>query len=385
MSMSRIRFFDTYLFLLLFVANFICYYLFKTTSVPLCTPIGDCFKYTAMYYAFQQHIFPAIDFPFNMRILTPWLASLLPGHDANAAFLIVTVISINFFALVFFELGKALKISVSLVFVAVIWFLLHTSGLSLYFSAVVNTDPLDYFFAALILLVVVRERYFLLPFIAVFATFSKESAVAIFFMIVIARVFAIWKNIDSNKKPFLYSLMALIVAIVCKQISGKIFFHPIGQAAEWSVMHYWLVDRLSHPIQLLNWVTALMVSLGVFPLLSLYRKREIFRQDHLLLFALLTVTYFLFGIVAGSDTSRIIFTGSVYIFTFLFYMVDPQKISGKDLAIVVVFSLPVLLLNRTGIPIFPEYANSLTLDVSWLLYFLFAYTLGAELLRNLSV
>jgi hypothetical protein len=128
-------------------------YLQPTYSYHLLDSRYDALKYAKAYDYFKGFSTDyQLSFPFNARILMPWLAAKLPFNDLktdfiwlNGLFIVLTVGVLSF-------VWQKLQIRLSLILTGLFWVLFHWKGLiRMYLPDPVTADVGEYFWMALFL------------------------------------------------------------------------------------------------------------------------------------------------------------------------------------------------------------------------------------------
>jgi hypothetical protein len=342
--------------LILFAANTLLLYFRLTVPPAPCEGPADCVKYTAMFQAFRSGTFTPIEFPFNTRVLAPLLAALLPGADATVAFQRLNWICFNLFPVLMYLAMSRLGADRPVTFLSLTWMFVHASGVSFYFSVPVNPDPLGYVISALTLLV-----------LATLGVLQKEGYLGV--LAILAACELLWLPADLlllRRRPVVRPALCIaagaILAVLAQRAAAAYLF-PATQS--WSVssfdlVRWWWRERTQQPAWIAVWVTAGLITAGLFPVLVLFTRWAALKGREILVLwlplVLLSLANAAFGLVAGFDSTRIVFNGAPYFFALIGCTVRFSAIRSLSIAVVAVLSLPILLLLRTGWPVFVEYA-----------------------------
>lgn len=376
--------------LILLAANaLILHYHLVIIPAP-CEGPGDCVKYSQMWQAFREHTFLPVDFPFNQRVLSPFLASLVPVQSAAAAFQVLNAISYNIFTLVFYLALRRLGVSTGLIVTALAWMFLHPAGFPLYFSVPVSVDPLGYLFAVVAVAFIAYESVWLWPLVGVAGVLQKESFLSILLILGFCEVARVLADLVARRRPGLlrigFVLLAIVLSIVGQHLSARWLFRP---AQAWEVsslgtLRWWLRARWEDPFQFLVWIAAIFIACGIFPILLAFTKRAVFRDPRFFWrvapLAVTSAAYVVFGLVAGSDITRIVFNGLPFIFAVTFCSAARSELEPRSVAVVATLSLPILLGLQSGFPVFVEYAHyngDHKYPIYWLIYVGAALIVGA--------
>ena len=335
----------------------------------VCGGLGDCVKYTAMTNAFASGDYLKIDYPFNLRILAPLIASSLP-YDVENSFLIINTVSAIFFIFFLFKISQALSLgNLSYIFIAA-WFFVHPSGFSFYHSVPISVDPLAYALMSMVIFYYVQIKPIYLAIALFFGLLAKESFsfIAIIILISIFISFLIEakrvggeKGIRLNQRPAIIKcafglLLSPIFAMILYGFIKKIYILNIfPQSQDWKIsslvtISWWVAETMKDPLRLIVWIGSFFVATGVFS--SLLFTKSIFKFSssqnigniHILPFLTLGAIGFIsFGILAGSDMTRIIFNGNLFILLFIFFNYNRGENSRIYLAWVALISFSIAL------------------------------------------
>lgn len=111
LSSKKYNFFWLIFFITLCIGTILIIYWSKTIMPIPCEGPADCVRYTAMFECFKNNSFNVkIEYPFNIRPLAPYLASLLSSNPIDG-FHLLNGISIILFICSFFTISKTLKFS----------------------------------------------------------------------------------------------------------------------------------------------------------------------------------------------------------------------------------------------------------------------------------
>lgn len=355
-------------------------YLQPTYSYHLLDSRYDALKYANAYTYFKG--FAAdyhLSFPFNTRILMPWLAAKLPFNDLktdfiwlNGLFIVLTVGVMTF-------VWQKLHIRLSLILIGLFWVLFHWKGLiRMYLPDPVTADVGEYFWMAFFLAFLFlykessnRSHYFkasALIVTAVMGTLQKESFIAVIGLtafwgrlsVGLVRTSTTASGTPTRSGMIIDAfsmtnnrllLLAFVFAVSAHYLTS--YFFP-ASTSDWrnnslislfrGVKRYGLQPELflRLPISwLLAYGTFWLVLLSTpkpSPLTSHSSQRRLpLLAPHFLLWLFLSV----FG---GGDTTRILFNGMPFILTFLLLRLNQQR---NWIGWYVFFtSLPLMRLNE---------------------------------------
>jgi len=321
----------------------------------------------------------SVSFPYNSRILVPFLASWV-GEDPILAFRVINLIFTNFSVLLLFFLWQKLKIPPLLLFISFFWLIFHWTGLIRLnqFDPITVDLPL-YTFQTLLIWITYLKRWELMVILAPIATIQKESFMG---LLVALLGFYIVKHWPLKKIPeFLIWLAGALILSILTKVLVNYHFPPIETDKNSLItilFHLKLV--LTDPFRLIRWITAIFVGYGAFLLIGLQSWAKIKESSFQQLMLVLSIVYLLYGIVAGGDMLRIVFLGFPFVMTLLLGLL--RDLPAKSLAIALLLSFPLTKL-RFMIPDpvsnwnnfmewYPEYASP-KMVLIWLGYGVICY------------
>jgi hypothetical protein len=337
------------------IVSFSFLYYWSLIIIPSpCSGLGDCVKYTEMANGFIIGQYNLIDFPFNLRVLTPWFVSLF-SNDALIGFKIVNNLSILLFVIFYFNISRLLALRNIEFFIPLLWFFLHPLGFSLYSVVPQSVDPFTFMLMALITLLFISEKRFLLWVTVFFGLLAKESFLFLALVIIFSElVFSIRKDQNQSKKYLglaIFYIFLIMLAFMIEKLLVTTFLFP--QKQPWNIttldtILYWAKIVIHDPKLIVVWFGAFLCSTGCFSLLlfemtTLIRTPKEVRLDMFFLFG--AAGFILLGLLGGSDMSRIIFNGNLFIMLAFLFAFKNTFISIKKLLLTFIFSL--LTLNYT--------------------------------------
>ncbi len=305
---------------LLFSSSLILYWLVFVKPMS-CLGAMDCVKYIDMTNHFIAGSFGAIEHPFNLRIFTPWLASLI-SDDVLAGFLLINSIALSGFVIFSYLSAKILKLRSIEYLVLVFWFFWHPMGFGLYYRVPASADPLWYGFLGLFCYLFLSDKRVLLGGVMFFALFVKESFVFVIYVFVVSEL--VYAALVRDRRALGAMLSFVIAALVLSvyealKAQSQIVLFPQAQAWEinvFTVVSWWLNEVINDPWRILVWGGALIYALGLFPFLLLSRWPVNFEPQSvrfLVFFILGAGGFMALGLLGGSDMSRIIFNGGFFL------------------------------------------------------------------------
>ena len=282
--------------------------------------------------------------PFHQRILIPWMASRLNNNmisDFQAINLVFTILSIWMTFLLWRRLGFEFK----WMLFGFIWLIFHWTGLiRLNAFDPITVDVALYFFQALFLWVLLERKFKWLLWLAPLATSQKESFIS--FMVILS-IYAIWQNRKEQDKYFDIKviLVSTTLAIATKIGIEQIFTPSYEGRGAFIMIAYQAKQILLNPFKLVRWTAAGSMAFGPLLLLAIQKYQQHFYWDNKRnLLALFTVISLGHGLLAGGDTTRIIFLGFPFIMSFAIREIQASNLRLEWVAIA---SLPLMMLPFT--------------------------------------
>ena len=332
-----------------------------TYSYELLDKRFDAHKYAESYRYFRGITSDYVSsFPFNTRILSPWMAAHLPFNDLKADFIWLNgafvVLTVGLLTLIW----QKLHLRLSVIGLGLFWLLFHWKGLvRMYLPDPVTADVGSYFWLTLLLFlgVIESKNWFFIVIVAVLGTLQKESFIAV------VGCMALWNGVNGvvfnqSKRPFFIALSALLVALLVYYLASHFFPPPTSDWRNNSLVtllrvakRYFIEPELLARIPI-SWFLAFGTFwLAASPLNSIstfWRKgflKSLFQKDELHFFLKIQVMMWLFlSVFGGGDTSRILFNGMPFVLTYLLLKLNQQPtwVAGY----VFLTSLPLMRLHE---------------------------------------
>ncbi|TAH30758.1 MAG: hypothetical protein EAZ06_02230 [Cytophagales bacterium] len=359
----KVKYFDT------IIINFcvICIFVFYYFTQPIITykncPLCDGNDYLVMYDYFKNNTTQFLpDFPFHNRLFVPFLASLIPSKSPifsfqiiNFIFIILSVNSIYFF-------WKYLKINTLLSIIGLFWLCFHWTGIiRLNQMDCLTVDVPSYFFHILLIYFVIEKKYFPLLLITPFATLQKESFLALLIIVLIFNFLYAYK-ID-KKINYNYILLAFLISLIVKMVANQ-YFPPQNSLGKNPIvtLFFHLFEAFDNPMLIIRWLISIFMGFGCFILLAFqntsFQKNNQNHYSGNLLLAL-SVGSMALGLVAGNDSTRIIFLGFPFIMTWIFLQINHEK--KEIILLTLLFSLPLMRL----LSVIPDATKNWQLFAIW--------------------
>lgn len=340
----------TAVFLLTLIAGLVYAWLAPSYTYEKTSSLLDAHKYIRLYHFFRgETTNPSVPFPYNTRILMPWLAAHLPEPDMKTAFLFLTVffsaVCTGTMAVVWEKLGIRPVVWIP----ALCWMVLHWKGiLRMYQPDPANADSPLYAFQALWMLVWLGEpdkirRLAAFSLLAVLGTLTKEV------MLLLAVFYWLWQWRE-EKRIWNEAVIPVLLAAGTRVAVG-LAFPPEG--ADWRsssfvtpfrVIWYYLKNAGLMARIPVSWFVAYggFLAAGVQMWRSAYRETP-HRQKWIFWGAGLWV---LLSLVGGGDTSRIFFNGAPFVLTALLLGINTVRAPWFS-GVLLLASLPLMRLNET--------------------------------------
>jgi len=340
----------------------VLYWVIATTP-SACYGSGDCVKYSEMAKQFISRDFKSIDYPFNLRVMAPWLASF-SAQNVTDGFIWINAISAIFFVFMCFGIARKLEFRNAEFFILILWFFLHPLGFRFYTAIPASVDPLSYALLGLVTLLFLSEMRIALWVAISFALLAKESFIFIAAIIFVAELLYIALTRDKRSVIALASAFGAVVTIILYRYVKEFFLtNYFNQSQEWeittiSTITWWANEAWKEPERLLVWIGAFFCSAGLFPV---FLSKNIFAVKNptearvVAFFFLGAIGYFALGLLAGSDMSRIIFNGNLLIISIMLISSKRNNVPLLYLAITFGFSAVFALLYTYFFPAPFEY------------------------------
>jgi hypothetical protein len=390
------KFFKTSLFIELILLQiittgvFYTYYLLQPVVEYRQCARCDGNQYLQIYQYFQGKIDTlTLNYPFQNRPFVPFLASLLP-LDALPSFRIINFIFSLLAVNSLYFLWKTLEIKLIWRCLGIFWLLFHWIGLiRLNAYDCLTVDVPLYFFQTALIWIFLTKQFGWLWLLVPMATLQKESFLALGIVSIFVGLFNQEESNQATKLKIIVGSVGL--GILANWVSN--YFLPAISPANNFLYTIWIhiYILLGNPFRLLQWLAAIFTAFGAFSFVWFRRKNFILLQNQPV-YSYLSVwgfTYLLFGLLAGGDSTRIVFLGFPFLMTLLLLLWQ-QETWWKS-AVAFLLSLPILhLINRMPDQTknwqafsawYPEFAEAGTLGL-WAIYGLLCYIMIKELLAE---
>ncbi|MCW8886008.1 MAG: hypothetical protein OQK12_12275 [Motiliproteus sp.] len=304
-----------------------------------------------MAESFSTNNFTSIEYPFNSRILTPWLASFL-SEDIIKGFSWINAFSTILFIYFCFHITRKLQLN-NLVFLGLSsWFFIHPLGFQFYLASPASVDPFTYALLALTTLLFLSKLRVLMWATIFISLLAKESFIFISLLVIAAELAYICvirdrRSLSSITSVFL-GFMVITLYSHIKTIIGTDFF---PQTQEWEIstidtISWWAREAYNSPERIIVWAGSFFCATGLysaFLTINIMRERDPIEIRTLTFLGLGSAGYVALGLLAGSDMSRIIFNGNLFILLFCLlsfhYLKLPHTYAASITSISIISSL----------------------------------------------
>jgi hypothetical protein len=341
----RVKHYWLFFFLMLGLLSFFFY---QWNQPHLSYPLAETFDGNDYQQAYQYFTGQQADYlvppPFHKRILIPFLASRAK-RGIIEDFQLINLIFSLFSIWITFVLWRRLGIELKWMLFGFIWLLFHWTGMiRLNAFDPITVDVALYFFQALLLWIIIERRFFWLLLLAPLATAQKESFIGI---MIILSLYALWHN--HKEKDGYYNIGIILISTALSLlalITIEHYFPPSyeGRGA-FIMLAYQMKQTLLNPFKLVRWIGAVSMAFGPLLWLALFHyKKHFYLENRRNLLAILTLVSLGYGLLAGGDSTRIIFLGFPFIMTFA--LSETQNSTSK-IQVISLLSLPLMMLPFT--------------------------------------
>jgi hypothetical protein len=329
-------------------AAFVLYYFIQPVLTYATCKLCDGGQYAAMYSYFKGNasVYSAA-FPYYSRAMVPFLASLIPTEDIYLNFQIVNMLFSIAGVIAIYCLWKALDIPVYLILIGLFWLLFHWTGLiRLNAFDPLTVDVPTYLFQTLLLFIILSKRYNWLYLLGPLAVLQRES---ILILLLVLLIFAIISNYvfkTGEKLPVVMLVLAIILTVLTKYIYTRIYpAIDITEKSSVRLVLFYIKEVVFDPFKIIRWIVGVFMAYGVFLVLaSIKVKKDVFSSSFMLILSFMSAIYLLLGIIAGGDSTRIVFLGFPFIMTWILIVLKEVNVKLTILALV----LSVFLMKLVG-------------------------------------
>jgi hypothetical protein len=255
----------------LFIYRYLTIHLSSTVS-------GDSVSYLAMVNAFISDVYGPVAAPFNLRILAPWLASII-AENGTTGFIVLNALAELLFIIFWFAISRELKLRNAEFWLLTLWFLYHPLGFPFYTVYPDLVDPLCYALMGLVTLLFITQQRTLMWLVVALALLAKESFIFISLVIAAAELVYAMTNTSTshNKQAIASACTAAFVLYIYQHITTFIQndLFPSIPPRPGSIMHI-ILQRLHlawhDPKRFIVWLGAIFCVTGVFTIGLLLKK-----------------------------------------------------------------------------------------------------------------
>jgi hypothetical protein len=165
---------------------------------------------------------------------------------------------------------------------------------------------------------------------------EKEGFIALLFALL---VYMISINILSSYKVFtrlkpykkimiLYVLIAIVLTISIKYYANHYIVDTQGKGIGTSLitLYTWGLGRLYNPFDITRWATAFFMGFGGMAILAMLNFNKYYTLSHSTnILVLFTLIHLAFGLLAGTDMTKIMFLGFPYIMTLILLLINKEN------------------------------------------------------------
>jgi len=310
--------------------------------------------------------------------MVPLLASYVPVHDPIKAFgwinLIFSLLAVG----IIYHLWRRLNLPLYLILIGFFWLLFHWTGLiRLNIADPITVDVPTYFIQTLFILIVLSNRYYWLSILGPIAVLQRESILVLFFILLIFALIHNYHWKENKRIPLIPIILAIALSILAKYLYTIAF--PSMDEAKSSVrlVLFYIREVLLDPFKIIRWVVAILVAYGMFLVVALSEvKKRVFKDPFFCFLTLQSVCYLILGIIAGGDSTRIVFLGFPFVMTWIFLVLKNH--SWKKALMAMLLSLYIMrlpdMIPDPGLWFnefkdwYPEFASPGIIGV-WVVYF----------------
>jgi hypothetical protein len=279
-------------------------------------------------------------FPYYSRAIVPFLAAILPSNDIYLNFQLLNLIFSIAGILSIYYLWKTLEIPFYLIAIGIFWLLFHWTGLiRLNAFDPLTVDVPTYLIQSLLLFIILRKRYHWLYLLGPLAVLQRES---ILILLLILLVYAYINNYilkSDEKMPLLVVTLALLLAILTKYLfTLKYPAIDITEKSSVRLVLFYIKEVLFDPFKIIRWIVGIFMAFGAFLILPIinFKKDKLNSSFGWILISMSSV-YLLLGIIAGGDSTRIVFLGFPFVMTWV--VIQLKDVSWKLNVITLLLSI----------------------------------------------
>lgn len=314
--------------------------------------LADGHQYLLMHNCFKTNDCVPVRYPYSLRLLVPWLASVYPAETPLKSFLFVNFWGSVIAMPLMVWLWQLVQVSRQQRVIGTFIVLTHFIGVVRYniFDPIAVDVPL-YIFQPLFLIIILKKKYYHLLWLAPLATVQKESFIGLLTVWILFEY--LWNTAFKNSvKWLLIPLVALVLAVLVKQLAGARMPNSNSFGFMLEIL-YNIKLMLLNPTEILRALAALFTAYGAFLYLGIknFGSAIFYQKERTIL--VLCIVYLGFGFVAGRDATRIFFLGAPFLLTYLLICTD--KVPCKLVWLVILLTLPMYhLYEIMDVPAYTE-------------------------------
>ncbi|WP_194774253.1 hypothetical protein [Pararhodonellum marinum] len=283
-----------------------------------------------------------VKYPFNVRILVPWMASKMPFDSVQGDFLAVNLIFSVLFSFCWFFAAPMAGLDRLKTWIAWFWITFHWVGLlKANIMDPINVDVPLYLVQVLLFIAFTKEKWIWLLILAPLGTLQKESMLPTLMLLTLYP--GLDKLICGNKKAFGLLVVSVLLSFGAFKWASVYFAEHNGSQNIFLNLITTLAYRVSHPISFLRWMLAVTLAFGPFIWIWLWKvQKGQWKLDPIQKILLpMAPLYVFFSFLAGGDFTRLAFLGSPFLM--LLFLRDVE-FTGRQWLLVGLLALPAMRL-----------------------------------------
>lgn len=331
------------LFIVLFMFNIAYfYYHFCHVTLPETT---SWYSYYATFNFFKNGIIPVDEGIFLQRLLIPFLASLVPSSNPGFCFWVVNWVLMNLTVLSLYSVWNLLSLKKYLMFLAFFWICFSPHGIVIFYNLVpYGSDSLQYFFYAVLLLIILTKKYKWLLILTPVATLGKETCLSVIMIFFIFSFFHNKLHPGKEKVPLFMIFSSLLLGFAVRNIPTYWIASPEHNLTLNTLRMLWFGSLISfwvHFELVIIWLIVQFLAFGGLLLIGLQNfvqaYRNTFVYNALLLFSSFATVV---SLLLSGDMERVSAYGSPFIMTLILLLIN--GLNARFVVLVFVLSLPLL-------------------------------------------
>ncbi len=318
-----------YLALLIYgIAISLAYHHYQPPNKYAENPLADANEYLKIYNHFKNHVTDySIRHGIHQRIAIPFIAAMLPGHDAMRSFFLVN----TFFAVLtlplFYFFLNYFKVSKEYILPVILYFSLHWAG-PFRQNAIdpINVDMPVYLFEMILVLLLIQRKYIWLVLLIPFAVAVKELSLALLVVNLIYILFLRLVMMDKSVSVA-WAFGFLLTGFSTSLIINYYFPSSVSGITPLHVLAFHLRENILHPVYFMRWLLSLFAAMGAF----LFLSKPIFQNlkgesKNALALVFFSMSGLALSWLGGMDYTRLIFLGFPWIITVIVVFSKPTRL-----------------------------------------------------------